>query len=1036
MRRLRLHLFGGFDARRPDGTPLVFARKKAQALLAYLALHPDQAHPRHKLATLLWSDVPEPAGRAGMRQALVSIRRAFPPGACPLAVDSDSVRLDSHRVEIDVAEFGRLAADGVAPSLAAAARLYRGPLLDGLRAQSDVFEEWLHAERTRLHELAVDVMGRLLAHQQAHGDLEPAVQTAVRLLALDPLQETVHRALMRLYARQGRRAAALRQYQACVDILHRELHAQPEPDTKRLYTEILSAAEPRFEQRADGQRLRRVAGPTVPLVGRAGELATLTAALDSTARGEGGTIVMLGEAGIGKSRLTAEAIDRAALRDFQVLVGQAYESEQILPFGVWVHALRAADVPGAALDGLDPIWRPELARLFPEVAPPPAHRPTVEDHLRLFEAIARLLMHVARHRPALVVLEDLHWADGMSVRLLPFVSRRTAGHRICLLVTAREEHLADAPALRSAIDEISNESAATLLTLAPLARAETLALVDAHASRAAKQTDVAADVWSLSEGNPFVALEALHAAEDAASPLPSRATLPDRVQQMIRGRLDRLGPAARRLADAAAVIGRDFDFQLLRQTVELPDRDAADGLEELVRRRVVRLEGENFSFVHDRLRHAAYGELLPPTRAALHLAVAGAIERVAADHLEDVFDRLGHHYTRAGAAENAVRYLALFAEQASRRYALDDAVAALAEARRHVARLPAAIRDRRLVELLGAEASYLFYLGRLPQLIQLLGRYIDVFDGIGDPSPAGACHAWLAAAFSLAGQHQSAVLHAERAIAVSSRAGDDLAQGQGHAVLALEAFWAGTPARGVEQARRAAALLAGGRDVEWLFYAHLYEAVNAIQLGELDRAHEVNRIAMSLAERAGSARLQTFAAWSTGWAEAARGEPVAAVEACRRAVSLAPDPLGVANALGFLGYAYLRGGDPSGARDALTEAVARSAEFGLRPQQGWFNAWLAEAHLALDDVDHAGELAASAIEIGRQVAFPYGIGVALRAAGRVALGRGDVDAARTALAEALAMFRAIPARYEIAVTEAVMKEEGRHLSMPPFFRSS
>src|SRR5204862_1946858 len=119
---------------------------------------------------------------------------------------------------------------------------YRGPLLDGFRLAEKPFEEWLESERARLHELALDALRVSMDRHVEAGRIEPATQAALRLIALDPLQEDVHRALMRLYARQGRRAVALRQYQTCVAILQKELGVEPEPETKRLYLEILQRA--------------------------------------------------------------------------------------------------------------------------------------------------------------------------------------------------------------------------------------------------------------------------------------------------------------------------------------------------------------------------------------------------------------------------------------------------------------------------------------------------------------------------------------------------------------------------------------------------------------------------------------------------------------------------------------------------------------------------------------------------------------------------------------------------------------------------
>ena len=157
-----------------------------------------------------------------------------------MVLDGPSVALDPSIVDVDVARFERLVADGRPAALEQVAGLYRGDLLAGLALAERPFEEWLTSERERLHELAIQGLGRLLTHQQKAGAAEPAVQTGLRLLALDPLQEPVHRAVMRLYARLGRREAALRQYQLCVDALKRELSTPPEAETTQLYQEILA----------------------------------------------------------------------------------------------------------------------------------------------------------------------------------------------------------------------------------------------------------------------------------------------------------------------------------------------------------------------------------------------------------------------------------------------------------------------------------------------------------------------------------------------------------------------------------------------------------------------------------------------------------------------------------------------------------------------------------------------------------------------------------------------------------------------------
>jgi len=224
MPRLSLTLLGGFQARLDPGSTLSLPTRKAQALMAYLALPPGRAHPRDKLATLLWGGMRDEQARNSLRQALFALRRAV--AACeppPFLAEADTIALDPAAVDVDVARFERQREDGGLHTLERTAALYRGDLLEGLVVDEAPFEEWLVNERERLRELALETLARLLARQRRVPDVDAAVRTAQRLLALDPLQEAAHRTLMRLYAEQGRRGAALRQYQQCVGVLQREL---------------------------------------------------------------------------------------------------------------------------------------------------------------------------------------------------------------------------------------------------------------------------------------------------------------------------------------------------------------------------------------------------------------------------------------------------------------------------------------------------------------------------------------------------------------------------------------------------------------------------------------------------------------------------------------------------------------------------------------------------------------------------------------------------------------------------------------------
>jgi TolB-like protein/Flp pilus assembly protein TadD len=227
---LQLRLLGGFELRSAQGQDLAVAGRKVRVLLACLALSAGSLWPREKLMALLWSDRAEEQARASLRQALADLRRVLGEPS-PLRTEHDAIGLDPLLIAVDAVDFARLAKAG---NMNDAATLYRGPLLDGHGVHDGAFEDWLLVEGTRLHDLAIGVFDRLAASQSG----EAAIETAQRLLQLDPTREETHRLLMRLYAAAGQRAQALRQYQRCRDTLLHDLQTAPAAETERLYRQI------------------------------------------------------------------------------------------------------------------------------------------------------------------------------------------------------------------------------------------------------------------------------------------------------------------------------------------------------------------------------------------------------------------------------------------------------------------------------------------------------------------------------------------------------------------------------------------------------------------------------------------------------------------------------------------------------------------------------------------------------------------------------------------------------------------------------
>jgi DNA-binding SARP family transcriptional activator len=240
MPSLSLVLLGGFQARTGD-RPLSIPTRKSAALLGYLALRPDELHLRDKLASLLWGAFSPEEARHSLRQSLSSLRGALSAGhASVLKINRSGVVFDARRADVDVMRFNQLVSRDGPRSLKEAAALYRGELLDGLDVSEELFEEWLRTERARIRENVIRVLTRLVDHQTNSGLDGAAIQTALRLLALDPLREDLHRVVMLLYARQGRVGDAVRQYHTCTTILRQDLGLEPMKETQRVYYMIRS----------------------------------------------------------------------------------------------------------------------------------------------------------------------------------------------------------------------------------------------------------------------------------------------------------------------------------------------------------------------------------------------------------------------------------------------------------------------------------------------------------------------------------------------------------------------------------------------------------------------------------------------------------------------------------------------------------------------------------------------------------------------------------------------------------------------------
>lgn len=423
------------------------------------------------------------------------------------------------------------------------------------------------------------------------------------------------------------------------------------------------------------------------LIGRTTDLATLHQLIDQAKGGRGYVALLSGEAGIGKSRLVAEAKSYAAAHNFLLLQGNCFPADLSCPYAPLLDLLRTyAASQQAASVSIDAAPFPrELSPLLPDLVPllpdqPLASSPDLEqEKRRLFAALAQFFTGQARKQALLLIIEDLHWSDDTSLEFLHYLARRSTTLPLLLLLTYRSDEVR--PRLRQFLAQLDRERLAQELGLAHLAREDVDAMLRAIFSlpRSAR-LDLPDPIYELTEGNPFFVEEVLKSLIAAGGifyldgrwdrkPL-AELRIPRSVQDAVQQRTDLLSEQARRVLTLAAVAGRHFDFALLQELTRLDETQLLQLLKELIAAQLVIEESdEQFAYRHALTRQAVYAQLLGRERKTLHRLIAETLERLSSSSVEAHLADLASHFFEAEAWEQALAYGQRAGEQAQALYA-------------------------------------------------------------------------------------------------------------------------------------------------------------------------------------------------------------------------------------------------------------------------------------------------------------------------------------------------------------------------------
>jgi predicted ATPase len=558
-----------------------------------------------------------------------------------------------------------------------AVALYHGDLLPGC------YDEWILPERDRLQQAFLKALERLIALQEEERDYDAAINIARRRLSHDPLHEATYRHLMRLYVSRGDPASALRVYYTCATILERELATEPSPATQEVYERLM-------QQGAASAPLASAQTPllaTTPLVGRAHEWTLLEEAWQQVIAGRPHFVLLLGEAGIGKTRLAEELLASVERQGLSTASAHCYIAEgeaSYAPIAEWFRA----EPLRRSLSALAALWLKEVARVVPEIQlerpdlPSPDHLTESWQYQRFREALARATL--GARQPLLLLLDDLQWCDQETLAWLLYLLRFDPQARFLLIATVRPEEITADHPLESWLSNMRRTGQVSEIALGPLDATNTALLAGALTRRDLGQ-EASATLYQETEGNPLFIVETVRMgllggrgtsrrSPGKTSAAPD-APLPPTVQAVIAARLAQLSPLARDLLSLAAVIGRAFSWSVLAQASRLDEEMLVRGLDELWRKRIVREQGEDaYDFSHDKLRAVACAGLSSARLRLLHRRVAETLEALYADGLDAVSGQIASHLERADRVEEAITYYRRAAEAARKLFANVEAL--------------------------------------------------------------------------------------------------------------------------------------------------------------------------------------------------------------------------------------------------------------------------------------------------------------------------------------------------------------------------
>ena len=752
-----------------------------------------------------------------------------------------------------------------------------------------------------------------------------------------------------------------------------------------------------------------------PLVGRTRELELLNAAWRRASAGQGATVLLSGEAGVGKSRLLYEFLHGLEGRGVLELETTCASFGRLIPYRPILEVLRryldltegmsADEVKiriAERLQDLD-VEGEEAAVLlahFAGVFAPPEfinRLSGAELKERTFAVLREVFLRASRSAVVVLLIENVHWLDASSAEFLAQLAARLPGYRVLLLLSTRPGSMPSA-----------DLEPTLTITLEGLGSGEVEGMVRTVLGVEKMSAELVKLLADKGEGNPLYVEEILHQLLETSGIVVANrearlgsgdVRVPATIHDIIAARVDRLADPLKLTLQGGAVVGRRFGTSLVSRVIGAAPTTVVENLQNLQGLDFVFPAAHDpelmYSFKHALTQDVVYGGLLERRRRQYHAAAARGLEEFYAGRVDEVVELLAYHFGGGGENEKAVDYAILAAEKAQRRWANTEALAFFEDALRRLSTMPDTEANRlRRIDAVVKQGEIKFALGRHAEHVQALEEIRTLVDTTADPPRRARWYYWGGFLHSITGSRPEVpIAYCHEASAIAHAANLDEIKPFTECCLTHVYAMAGDLRAAVGAGERALTAFERQGNVWWACRTLWGLSIALIYLGEWQRSLDSCRRALEHGKAVDDRRMKVVSLWRIGWTHIQRGDPEQGVRFCQEALELAPSPVDAAMAKAAQGYGLVRLGQLQAGTAQLGEAVAWFDQSNLRLTRSAFGIWLGDSYLLQGEETRARSVLDQVVTTSRELGYRHLEGMAHRLLGQSMVGEDPAIAA-------------------------------------------